>query len=272
MTLAGSAVSKIKVNSPPASPRREQLSQSDGHLARDCVVVGEYDSTVLPVVVTPTSQPSAEPANDTQETNPPDGGRSEEEVALNDDDSEDEARALARCNRLSTTITYTLDRIMSFRYSTPDHPLGGPNKLFTFSCQAHSSNYNCRMEARTTHFGVWCISPLRVPEEQRVRVAEFIARVNYTLLLGLFDMDLSDGEVRFKIIHRNVEGVCNSPRLITTFFGIALQMMDKYFPGMMKVTYAGMSPEQAARDCERDGDDENEVGAASSRGGVVHDQ
>jgi hypothetical protein len=275
MTLAGSCVSTAKVDSRSASPQQEQPRENGDPAADDSFVAVE-GSAIVAAVVTPTTGSSANPADEAQETSPGAGGRSEGEIVL--DDEEDEARRVARCNRLSATITYALESIMSFRFTTSEHPLGEPNKLFSFSVASRASNYNFRMEARTTHFGVWCISPLRIPEGQRVRVAEFIARVNYTILLGLFDTDMSDGEIRFKILQRNVDGVCDSPRLIATLLTISFQAMDKYFPGIMQVTYAGVSPERAVRECEsrsRDDDDDDDGeggGSESRRDGVAVDQ
>ena len=42
------------------------------------------------------------------------------------------------------------------------------------------------------------IAPIKVPEEQRVAVNEFITRANYGLTNGNFEMDFNDGELRYK--------------------------------------------------------------------------
>ena len=41
-------------------------------------------------------------------------------------------------------------------------------------------------------------APIKVPVEQRAAVSEFITRANYGLTKGNFEMDFSDGELRYK--------------------------------------------------------------------------
>ena len=40
--------------------------------------------------------------------------------------------------------------------------------------------------------------PIRVAEEQRQIVAELLARINYGLNIGNFELDMTDGEIRYK--------------------------------------------------------------------------
>src|SRR5213593_3623825 len=42
-------------------------------------------------------------------------------------------------------------------------------------------------------------APNKVPEPKRLAVAEFLTRVNFGIKHGAFEMDLNDGEVRYKI-------------------------------------------------------------------------
>ena len=42
------------------------------------------------------------------------------------------------------------------------------------------------------------VVPIKVPEEQRIAVNEFITRANYGLTIGNFEMDFNDGELRYK--------------------------------------------------------------------------
>ena len=56
-----------------------------------------------------------------------------------------------------------------------------------------------------------CGSPLRIPLDQRARVAEFIVRVNYAIVRGHFDLDFSDGELRFRVAQDNLPGLADDP-------------------------------------------------------------
>ena len=44
----------------------------------------------------------------------------------------------------------------------------------------------------------YSLAPVRCPEDKRALMAEFITRANYGMVIGNFEMDFSDGEIRFK--------------------------------------------------------------------------
>ena len=62
-----------------------------------------------------------------------------------------------------------------------------------WSCLAHA-----RVTAALEQLLFYSVLPLNVPDEKRHAVAEFITRANYAMAIGNFEMDFSDGEVRFK--------------------------------------------------------------------------
>jgi hypothetical protein len=47
-------------------------------------------------------------------------------------------------------------------------------------------------------FVFYILTPVKVSQELRQTVAEYITRVNYGLRIGNFEMDYEDGEVRYK--------------------------------------------------------------------------
>ncbi len=48
-------------------------------------------------------------------------------------------------------------------------------------------------------FTVYTVFPVKAPEEKRGAVAAFLTRANYGLILGSFELDFDDGEIRFKV-------------------------------------------------------------------------
>lgn len=46
---------------------------------------------------------------------------------------------------------------------------------------------------------VWAVFPYQMPKERRDEVARYLIGVNYEIAVGAFEMDLSDGEVRFRV-------------------------------------------------------------------------
>ena len=98
-------------------------------------------------------------------------------------------------------------------------------------------------------FIFYSIAPINVPEEKRVEMAEFITRANYGMRIGNFEMDFSDGELRYKS-SIDVEDDCLSAPLIKHMVYPNVMMMDKYLPGIMGILYAGKSPQQAVEEIE----------------------
>lgn len=113
-------------------------------------------------------------------------------------------------------------------------------------------------------FAVFCKAPIHAPEPKRILVAEYVTRANYGLMVGNFELDFSDGEVRFKIA-MDTDGIrLNEDIIGLTIFGNC-RTMDKYLPGLMSVIYGNSTPEQAIREVEKaaedretDADEEND--------------
>ncbi len=92
-------------------------------------------------------------------------------------------------------------------------------------------------------FVFYAVAPVNVPKASRQAVAEFIARANYGLRIGNFELDFSDGEVRYKS-SLDFEGVALTPELIKNAIYPAVQTMDCYLPGLISVI-EGKTPVEA---------------------------
>jgi hypothetical protein len=92
-------------------------------------------------------------------------------------------------------------------------------------------------------FVFYVIAPMKAPEAKRMAMAEFLTRANYGLFIGNFEMDFSDGEIRYKS-SLDFEGVELSVPLITHAIYPAVNTMDEYLPGIMKVIASDETPEK----------------------------
>lgn len=95
-------------------------------------------------------------------------------------------------------------------------------------------------------FIFYSILDTNCPEDKRHNMAEFLTRANYGLITGNFEMDFSDGEVRFKTsmdVKENEDKFCTG--LIKRLVYINVLMTDKYLPGIMGVMYGVLSPTEA---------------------------
>ena len=79
---------------------------------------------------------------------------------------------------------------------------------------------------------------MNAPGERMAAVAEFITRANYGLIIGNFELDFSDGEIRYKT-SLDVEGDRLSQALIKQLVYTNVLTMDQYLPGILAVLEQG---------------------------------
>lgn len=123
---------------------------------------------------------------------------------------------------------------------------------FDFGVGGKNGNWNMVVRAREKMEQVIVHSrlPMNVPEGRRQAMSEFIVRGNWGILLGNFELDLSDGELRFKT-SIDLEDVAEIPdAVIRHLIGANMSTFDRFLPGMCSVIYGGASPAQAIRQTE----------------------
>jgi hypothetical protein len=132
------------------------------------------------------------------------------------------------------------------------HPQQIEGKLiYRMGFSGKNGQMTCYAQVREKlqQFLFYAVAPIKVPEKGRVAVAEFIARANYGIRIGNFEIDFSDGEVRYKS-SLDFEGATLSPALIKNAIYPAVQTMDRYQPSMMTVIYGGESAAEAIAEIE----------------------
>ena len=109
----------------------------------------------------------------------------------------------------------------------------------------------CYAQAREEQqqFVFYSVCPASVPDDKRAPMAEFVTRANYGLIVGNFEMDYRDGELRYKT-SVDVEGDELSNALLRSLVYANVAMMDQYLPGILAVLYGGTSPEEAIAQIE----------------------
>ncbi len=114
-----------------------------------------------------------------------------------------------------------------------------------------NGDLRCYAHVRTDleQFLFYVIAPVKAPESERPAVAEYLTRANYGMRIGNFEMDYSDGEVRYKS-SVDFEGVILNPDLIKHAIYPAVQTMDRYLPGLFSVIYGHEEPEAAIEEIE----------------------
>jgi hypothetical protein len=117
--------------------------------------------------------------------------------------------------------------------------------------EGKSGQFTCYAQERgdQDQFVFYSIFPVRAPVERTGEVAEFITRANYGMIIGNFELDYADGEIRYKT-SVDVEEVEMVDPLIRHLIYANVLTMDKYFPGLMRVLYAGIDPADAIEEVE----------------------
>lgn len=98
-------------------------------------------------------------------------------------------------------------------------------------------------------FTAYAICKLRADEDVRTEVMEYITRANYGLKIGNFEMDCSDGEIRYKTYLEFYSGV-PPMKTIERYVDLSFLMMEKYGNGLLAVLFGVKSPEDAIKEAE----------------------
>jgi hypothetical protein len=145
---------------------------------------------------------------------------------------------------LDTTIVFFQQDAWSFT-QLEDQP------ILRLGFQGESGQWTCYAQAREeqAQFLFYSLCPVKAPEDKRMAVAEFLTRANYGMFIGNFELDYSDGEIRYRT-SIDVEGSQLTPALVRPLVYANVLMMDRYLPGIMSVIYGNVSPAEAVAKAE----------------------
>lgn len=93
-------------------------------------------------------------------------------------------------------------------------------------------------------FVFYSLCPLNTPSEKLSAMAEFLTKVNYGTTIGNFELNYSDGEIRYKT-SIDVEHERFTTGLVNNLVYINVLTMDKYLPGIIAIINNKLSPDDA---------------------------
>ncbi len=127
----------------------------------------------------------------------------------------------------------------------PFNQLEGEMVLHT-AVQGENGSWDCFTQIREDQQQLifYSTCPVIVLKDRRHAVMAFITRVNYGMAIGNFEMDLDDGEVRYKT-SVDVENAHFSVPLMQSLVYTNVLTMDEYLPGIQAVAEAGVPPNEA---------------------------
>jgi len=109
-----------------------------------------------------------------------------------------------------------------------------------------NSEWTCyaRVREQQRQFLFYSACSVKVPENKLANIAEFITRANFGMAIGNFELDLTDGEIRYKT-SIDVDGDRLNFDLFRNLVYTNVMMMDEYLPGIIWVIRDDMEAEEA---------------------------
>ena len=123
---------------------------------------------------------------------------------------------------------------------------------FGVSLKCKFRRCNVAIQVRNTCFMVLATLPLTADEESRPNVLEFMDRANYGLIRGGFEMDMSDGEIRYRTSqYCGDEDVLISHETVKDTLYVTLSMVERYGTALLEVMMGNLSPSEAIERSEQ---------------------
>lgn len=88
----------------------------------------------------------------------------------------------------------------------------------------------------------------KIPPSKRLEVCDFMCRVNYELANGNFEMDMDNGEIRYRTYLDLADAEPSNEQILNIVWNGVIGF-DTFYPGLMKLVYGDYSAEEAAAFC-----------------------
>ena len=136
-----------------------------------------------------------------------------------------------------------LDELKWKYHSNEDRPslfsgFNGNNALWDFNMTVRETTPGM------FQLGVNSFIPNKALPPRRRAAMELLTRINFELALGCFEMNLVDGEIRFRTSVA-IPGPDITPGLVEHLLRSNICIVDERYPQIMAVLYAGVTPEEA---------------------------
>lgn len=105
------------------------------------------------------------------------------------------------------------------------------------------------IDERLQCLSIYTHTGILVPSIKRLRMADFIARANYVLLLGCFELDVESGEFHFRLSLPLAESELSHQQL-RDLVSTGIYAVDCYYPGIMMLIYQNATAAESMRACQ----------------------
>lgn len=109
------------------------------------------------------------------------------------------------------------------------------------------------IRVREDDYLVYALSPVGADadsHEELIRMTEFICHVNYGLCNGNFELNMNNGEIRYKT-YVNCGDMIPEETVVRESIYCCAIMFDQYASGIMRVIFENASAREAVEECEK---------------------
>ncbi len=117
----------------------------------------------------------------------------------------------------------------------------------TLKAKAKKADIN--INVTNTGFAINSSLPFSADQDSMAATAEFIARANFGMMHGNFELDFRDGEIRYKTT-LYCEELTPTFKQIHFLLYVNLTTLEKYANGLMKVVFGMATPKEAIDEIE----------------------
>lgn len=128
---------------------------------------------------------------------------------------------------------------------------------FGLSLDGKLKEINYIVDVKQDEVVFYAISPIGADSEDEVmlnNMAKFICRANYGLKNGCFELDVNDGEIRYRS-YIDCDSVLPSQAVIKDSIYVTAKMFDRYAPGIIAVIFQDATGKEAIDLCEKPAED-----------------
>ena len=117
--------------------------------------------------------------------------------------------------------------------------------------QGNHGQWTCYAVARDeqAQFLFYSVYPTIIPEHQRLAIAEYLARANYGLVQGNFELDFDSGEIRYKT-SLDITHLAINSNVIQHLVYTNITITDHYFPGILAILEQELDAKTAIQQIE----------------------
>lgn len=128
-----------------------------------------------------------------------------------------------------------VENVLEFSYETVVRENSRDETVIKFNGSSNICNYKFAIEIGKNPGALvfYSLIPLKVPVGARRCVATYLLMASYSLRIGSFEMDMEDGEVRFKVATRLSGQSAVTRDNLTSIFLLSYQALDRYLPGII---------------------------------------